>query len=139
MKTKLFALMLLAGGSAFAESRWSVFFGAAPNYYPAQQDPYYSYQRDGFLHQDLQNDYRDVQHDYEQVKRLRADIARDRFQLQQALQYGDEWRASAIARDLARDQRALAAVMRDIAHDHRDIQRDQQELYRGNRWGSWWR
>ena len=76
---------------------------------------------------------------YAQVDRLRADIARDRYQLQQALEYGDEWRASAIARDLARDQRALAAVMRDIAHDHRDIHRDQQELYRGSGWGSWWR
>ena len=35
MRTKLIALMLLAGGSAFAESHWSISIGGfAPGYYP---------------------------------------------------------------------------------------------------------
>src|SRR5580704_7298275 len=104
MKAKLIALMLLAGGSAFAESHWSISIGGyAPGYYyPPPPVPYLAYQR-----QDLHEDYRDIQHDYEQVDRLRADIARDRYQLNEALENGDEWRASRIARDLARDQRAL--------------------------------
>ncbi len=131
--------MLLAGGSAFAESHWSVYFGGAPNYYPAPEGPYYSYRNDD-LREDLHNDYRDVQHDYEQVERLRADIARDRYRLHEALEDGDEWQASRIARDLARDQQALAALMRDIARDHRDIHRDNQELDRSQGyWGYWWR
>src|SRR6266436_3915246 len=133
MKTKLIALMLFAGSSAFAESHWSISIGGyAPGYYPPPPAPYRVYQR-----QDLREDYRDIQRDYEQVDRLRADIARDRYQLNQALEDGDEWRASRIARDLARDQRALDALLRDIARDHRDIRHDEQELYRDRYRGSW--
>jgi hypothetical protein len=136
MKTKLIALMLLAGSSAFAESHWSISIGGyAPGYYPPPPAPYRVYQR-----QDLHEDYRDIQRDYEQVDRLRADIARDRYQLNQALEDGDEWRASRIARDLARDQRALDALLRDIARDHRDIRHDEQELNRERGyWGYGWR
>ena len=134
MKAKLIALLLVAGGSLFAESRFSVIIGGGPGYYPVQGGPYRSYQR-----QDLREDYRDIQRDYAQVDRLRADIARDRYQLHEALEDGDEWRASRIARDLARDQRALDALLRDIARDHRDIRHDEQELYRDRYRGSWWR
>jgi len=135
MKTKLIVLILLAGGSAFAQSRFSVFFGGAPNYYPTQQDYY-----DHDLRHDLHEDYKDIENDYAQVERLRANIARDRYQLREALEDGDEWEASRIARDLARDQRALDALLRDIARDHHDIHRDQQELNRNRGyWGSWWR
>jgi hypothetical protein len=134
MTGKLAALTVIAAGSLLAESHFSVTIGGAPGYY-APEAPYRYYQR-----QDLREDYRDVQHDYAQVDRLRADIARDRYQLQQAWQNGDEWRASNIARDLARDQRALDALLRDIARDRRDIHRDQEELYQQRgAWGSWWR
>jgi hypothetical protein len=133
MKTKLIALMLLAGGSAFAESHWSISIGGyAPGYYPPPPPAYGVYQR-----QDLHEDYRDIQRDYEQADRLRADIARDRYQLNRAFQEGDEWRASRIARDLARDQRALDALLRDIASDHRDIRRDEQELNREHAYWGW--
>jgi len=133
MKTKLIALMLMAGGSLFAETHFSVIIGGAPAYYPPPPPAYRVYQR-----QDLREDYRDIQRDYEQVDRLRADIARDRYQLHQALEVGDEWRASNIARDLARDQRALNALLRDIARDRRDIRHDEHELDR-ERWGYGWR
>src|SRR5258707_7847291 len=134
MTTKLFALLLVAGGSAFAESHFSVFIGGAPGYYPAQGVPYRYYQR-----QDLRGDYRDIQGDYAQVDRLHADIARDRYQLQEALENGNEWRASSIARDLARDQRALNALLQDIARDRRDIRHDERELYRNRYQDSGWR
>ena len=134
MTGKLAALTVIAAGSLLAESHFSVTIGGAPGYY-APEAPYRYYQR-----QDLREDYRDVQHDYAQVDRLRADIARDRYQLQQAWQNDDEWQASRIARDLARDQRALDALLRDIARDRRDIHRDQEELYQQRgAWGSWWR
>ena len=127
----ILGLLLLAGGSLFAESHFSVYFGGAPAYYSAQ-DEAYRYN----LHRDLHEDYRDVENDYAQVDRLRADITRDRYNLNAALQDGDEWQASRIARDLARDQRALDALLRDIAHDHHDIQRDHRELQRSY-WGDW--
>jgi hypothetical protein len=135
MTTKLIGLLLVAGGSLFAESHFSVIFGGAPGYYGSQAEAYRYYQR-----RDLHEDYRDIQNDYAQVDRLRADIARDRYQLHEALEAGDEWRASSIARDLARDQRALDALLRDIARDHRDIRRDQQELNQNRGyWGFWGR
>jgi septal ring factor EnvC (AmiA/AmiB activator) len=136
MTTKLLGLLLVAGsGSLFAESHFSVMIGGAPGYNAPQQEAH-----DHYLRHDLREDYRDVQNDYAQVDRLRADIARDRYQLQVALEDGDEWQASRIARDLARDQRALDALLRDIARDHHDIHRDQQELYRNRGyWGYWGR
>ena len=123
----------MAGGSVFAESHFSAFIGGAPGYYP-EGVPYRYYQR-----QDLREDYRDIQRDYAQVDRLRADIARDRYQLQQTLGNGDEWQASRIARDLARDQRALNALLQDIARDRRDIRHDERELYGGRYQGAGWR
>jgi septal ring factor EnvC (AmiA/AmiB activator) len=135
MKSKVIVLMLLAGGSLFGESRFSVFIGGYPGYYAAApQRPYWVDRQE--RRQDLREDYRDVQNDYAQVERLRADIARDRYRLNEALENGNEWQASRIAADLARDQRALAALQADIDRDHRDIRRDQRELDRG---AGYWR
>ena len=131
MKSKVLALMFLAGGSLFAESRFSVYFGAYP-----QPAPYWGDRQE--RREDLRGDYRDIQNDYAQAARLRADIARDRYQLNQAIESGNDWQASRIAADLARDQRALAALMADINRDHRDIRHDQGDL-NGN-YGYWgWR
>ena len=79
---------------------------------------------------DLRGDYRDIQRDYAQADRLRADIARDQYQLDQARRYGDRYAAKRISRDLQHDQKALYHLMRDIRHDRRDIHRDQRDLYR---------
>ena len=61
--------------------------------------------------------YRDLRHDQERVERLRADIARDQWRLNEALRSGRRWEAERISRDLARDQRALDAQLRDIRRD----------------------
>ena len=85
--------------------------------------------------QDLRSDYRDLRHDYASVDRLRADIARDRWRLDQDIRFGRSWAAAEDARDLARDQRALDAQVRDIRTDHADIRYDHRDLrydYRGN-------
>jgi septal ring factor EnvC (AmiA/AmiB activator) len=108
MKSKVIALLLFAGGSLLAQS----------GFYDDRHN-----QR-----QDLRRDYRDLRNDYRQVDRLRADIARDRYRLNRALAYGDEWQAQRIASDLARDQRTLNALLADIARDHRDIHHDEREM-----------
>ena len=107
MKLTLVPLLVLVGGSLFAQ-----------DYYRGYGDR--SYDRD------LHSDYRDISHDYTQLDRFRADVARDQYQLNAAMKRGDESAASHIARDLARDQRALNALRADIRSDHRDIRRDQQ-------------
>jgi hypothetical protein len=85
--------------------------------------------------QDLREDHRDLRHDYAEVDRLRADIARDQYRLNEARFYGNRGEANRIARDIARDQAKLDALLRDIAHDRRDIRSDERERY-WNRW-SW--
>ena len=112
MKFKLLPLLLLAGGSVFAQ-----------DYYGNRYD-----QR-----QDLRADHRDLSRDYAQLDRLRADVARDRYRLNAALARGDEWQARRVARDLARDQRALNALQADIYRDHRDIRHDRWQT-NGNTW-----
>ena len=62
---------------------------------------------------------RDLRHDYAQADRLRADIARDQYRLEEAQRRGHWREAEAIRRDLDRDQRALAALDRDIRQDRR--------------------
>ncbi len=76
---------------------------------------------------DLRHDYRDLHYDYAAVDRLRADVARDRWRLNEDIRCGRQYRAADDAADLARDQRALGALMRDIRHDRRDIRRDWHE------------
>jgi hypothetical protein len=99
MKFKLLGILALAGGSLFAQG----------------------YDRD------LRNDYRDLRSDYAQMDRLRADIARDQYRLEQAWRYGDMWTARRIQNDIYRDQTRLDALRRDIQRDRRDIRHDQYE------------
>ena len=87
------------------------------------QDRYYD-------RQDLRGDYRDVQRDYAQAGRLRADIARDQYRLNEARRVGDRFAARQIENDLRRDRHALKALDHDIRHDRRDIRKDQRDLYR---------
>ena len=102
---KLFAFFTLAAGAALAG------------------DPYWQ-------GRDLRHDYRDVGHAYAQADRLRADIARDRWQLNEDIRCGRSGAASRDAADLARDQRALDAIYRDIQRDRADIRRDEREVRR---------
>ena len=102
---KLFAFFTLAAGAALA------------------RDPYWE-------GRDMRHDYQDVRHDYAQADRLRADIGRDRWQLNEDIRCGRSWAASRDAADLARDERALRALDRDIQLDRADIHRDQREVRR---------
>ena len=102
---KLFAFFTLAAGAALA------------------RDPYWE-------GRDMRHDYQDVRHDYAQADRLRADIGRDRWQLNEDIRCGRSWAASRDAADLARDERALRALDRDIQRDRADIHRDQREVRR---------
>lgn len=79
---------------------------------------------------DLRRDYRDVQGDYARLDALRADVARDRYQLDQARRSGDRYAAHQIKRDLNRDEHAMHALEHDIRHDRHDIRQDQRDLYR---------
>ena len=72
------------------------------------------------LAQDRYRDNQDLRHDYRQSDRLRADIARDQYRLDQAYRLGRYREANAIRRDLERDQRKLYNLNRDIRHDQRD-------------------
>ena len=83
---------------------------------------------------DLREDKRDVRSDYRRVDRMRADIARDRWRLDQDIRYGRSQAAAADARDLARDQAALNAMLRDIDRDKDDIRYDRQDLRRDSYW-----
>ena len=65
--------------------------------------------------------YRDVAHDYDRVNRLRADMERDQWRLNEALRCGRNREAQRIARDIDRDRRALEWQRRDI---RRDLRRD---------------
>ena len=85
--------------------------------------------------QDVHRDYRDLGHDYNNVDRMRADIARDRFRLNQDIRSGNSYAAAGDARDLARDQQALNAQFRDAQHDRGDIYRDRND----NRRDHWYR
>jgi len=82
-----------------------------------------SYYGDRYDRQDLRADRRDLRNDYAQVDRLRADIARDRNELNRALRFGDRQRAKQLRRDIDRDQRRLDALLRDIQRDRRDQRR----------------
>ena len=80
--------------------------------------------------QDLREDYRDLRVDRIQVNRLRADIARDQVRLNENIRFGRDRAAAQDARDLARDQRALDALLRDIRHDRVDTYRDRRDIQR---------
>ena len=74
--------------------------------------------------QDRWRDRQDLRYDYGNVNRLRADIARDQWRLNEAIRCGRNWEADRISRDIARDQRALDFQYRDIHRDRRDLRRD---------------
>jgi hypothetical protein len=95
MKTKLITIVLLAGSSLFAQGAW--------------------HEREEF---------RDVRNDQVRLERLRADIARDRFELRRAFQSGDRWAAARIEQDLVRDHREFEALRRDISYDRHEIWED---------------
>ena len=79
------------------------------------QQPYGRYMvRD---RRDPGGDYRGVGRDYANVDRMRADIARDEWQLHETIRCGRSSDAARIARDLARDQQALDYQLRDIRRD----------------------
>jgi hypothetical protein len=67
---------------------------------------------------------RDLRSDYARVDRMRADIARDRWRMNEDIRCGRGRAAAAEAADLARDQRALNGQLRDIHRDRRDLRRD---------------
>ncbi len=63
---------------------------------------------------------RDVHSDYRSVAALRNHIAADRARLNEALRRHHYAEASALRRDIARDQALLDAQNRDIRHDRHD-------------------
>lgn len=77
---------------------------------------------------DLRGDYRGLAHDYDHANRLRADIARDQWRLNEALRYGRNWEAQRIVRDIDRDRRVLGSERRDIRRDRYDVYRDRRDL-----------
>jgi hypothetical protein len=83
-----------------------------------------------YQRQDLRHDYRDLGGDYARVNAMRADITRDRAQLNEDIRCGRQGAAARDAADLARDQRALNAQLRYIRHDQHDIYRDEQSYQR---------
>ena len=81
--------------------------------------------QDGYWQRrDIRNDRRDLRNDYARVDRMRADIARDRWRMNEDIRCGRGPAAAAEAADLARDQRVLDAQLRDIHRDRRDLRRD---------------
>jgi hypothetical protein len=84
--------------------------------------------QDGYW--DRYHDRQDLRRDYARVERLRADIARDQYRLNENLRCGRNYAAERDARDLARDQRALAGLLRDIRHDRRDLYWDRRDYTR---------
>lgn len=96
-----------------------------------------AYDRDGddrgemrYDRADIRHDYRDLRRDYARRDRLAAGIEHDRWQMNEAIRWGDDRAAARLAQDLARDQRSLDALDRDMRHDQRDIRRDRRDLYR---------
>lgn len=77
---------------------------------------------------DVRYDQRDLRYDNERIARMRADIERDRFRLNQDIRYGRERAAAMDAQDLARDQRLLDGAAHDVRADRRDLYYDQRDL-----------
>jgi hypothetical protein len=73
--------------------------------------------------------YSDRQHlnrDYARVERLRAQIANDRYRLEEDRRRGRRWAAERDARDLARHQYELDRQLRDIRHDRAEMYWDRR-------------
>ncbi len=72
---------------------------------------------------------RDLNHDYARAERIRADLSRDQYRLNEAVRCGRYGEADRIRRDMYRDQRALDSQMRDIRHDQRELRHDSDYRY----------
>jgi hypothetical protein len=75
------------------------------------------------------SEYRDLHGDQAAVERLRADIGRDQWRLNEDIRRGLDRAAAEDARDLARDQQRLNALLGDMRHDRHEL----REFYRGFR------
>ena len=80
---------------------------------------------------------RDMSRDYANVDRMRADIGRDQWRLDEAIRCGRSGEAARIARDLARDQRALDYQLRDIRRDRAGARYDRQDRRRDSDRNGW--
>ena len=69
-------------------------------------------------------DRQDIRRDDAAIRRLRADIARDRRRLDEDIRCGRRREAARDSADLSRDERALDARLRDVRHDRNDYYRD---------------
>ena len=107
MKLKLWGMVLLATmgtGTLFAQEGWRE-------------------------RRDLRRDYADRNADFRDIERDKAKIAHDRWELREALRYGN-YRAAAHERaELRREYRDLSADYADVHRDNRDIRRDRREFY----------
>jgi hypothetical protein len=119
MKSKLFVWFALAAGAALP--------GASTL---SAQDWRVMFQNN----HDVRSDYRDIAGDRKKLDRMRADVARDRARLNEAIRRGRTAEAARIAADMARDQRALDAQMRDIQHDRYNASYDRRDT-RNTRYG----
>lgn len=75
---------------------------------------------------DAHHDRQDLRRDYARVDRMRADIARDQYRLNEDVRCGRRGAVERDRRDLARDQRALNTQLRDIHHDRQDLYWDRR-------------
>ena len=102
--TKLFALAAMAAGMALSTAT------------ARAEEPYW----------DVHHDRQDLRRDYARVDRMRADIARDQYRLNEDIRRGRSYAARRDAADLSRDQRALDHQLRDIRHDRNDLYWDRR-------------
>lgn len=102
--SRLIALAAMAAGMALCTST-------------AKAEDYY---------RDIRHDRRDLSGDYARANRLRADIAHDRYRLNEDIRCGRGFAAREEARDIARDRRALDHQLRDIRHDRTDLYWDRR-------------
>jgi hypothetical protein len=79
----------------------------------------------------MRSDSREIRHDYAAVERLRAEIARDEWRLNEDIRRGRRHAIRQDRRELERDQRALDSLLYDLQRDRREMYRDSRE-YRGN-------
>ena len=73
-------------------------------------------------------DRQDFRRDEATISRLRSEIARDRWRLDEDIRAGRRREASRDARKLAHDEHMLNEKLRDFRHDRNDYYRDN---YRG--------
>jgi hypothetical protein len=77
---------------------------------------------------EVRRDYRDAAQDRSAIERLRAEVARDQWQLNEDARRGRRFAAAQDARELARDQRDVRNLMDVRQHDQVDLNRDRRDL-----------